>query len=174
MLTTEQAQELIQLPKKVETNGKLEDSIIYGQPLPFQERYTLISPDELDFTFLYVVNQSAKNLFKLSLYLLDDDTRIGLLRVDFSGQHENPQVLTEAVPEIFHPYVGKFFNYNDHHIHYYVEGYRTTLDWAVPLADDPFPVKQITGNMDVIEAFQQFNQIINLQTTFNLSQLKLI
>lgn len=102
---------------------------------------------------------------------MDGDTRIGLLRVDYKGQHENPQTLKENVPEILHPFVGKFFDYNEHHIHIYVEGYKTSLDWALPLSKDSFRIKEITNNNDVIEAFQSFNQTINLQTVFTIHPL---
>ncbi len=37
MFTTEQAQYLLQLPKKVETNGMLEDEISFTQPFPFTQ-----------------------------------------------------------------------------------------------------------------------------------------
>lgn len=171
MITTEQAQFLLRLSKKVEIDGNLQDRIAFNQPFPFHLRYTLISPTEPDYVFLYETNQSSKNHFKLSLYLMDDETRIGLLRVDFRGQHENPQSLTDNVPEIFHPYVGKFFDYDCHHIHYYVEGFKTTLDWALPLADNGFPVKQISDNNDVLEAFRSFNTLINLETIFNINAL---
>jgi hypothetical protein len=173
MITIEQSQYLLGLPKKVELNGILQNQLTFNQPFPFQERYTLISPDEPDFTFLYEVNQSKKNQFKLSLYLMDDDTRIGLLRVDFSGQHENPHTITDTIPEIFKPYVGMFFTYNDHHIHYYVEGYKTTLDWALPLTADAFPVKSISKSADILSAFSNFNQLIKLQTVFTINPLLL-
>ncbi|MFH1005305.1 MAG: hypothetical protein V1781_07420 [Bacteroidota bacterium] len=171
MLTTEQSHYLLRLPKKVELKGKLQDQITFDQHFPFQEKYILILPDNVDFTFLYEIYQSKKNQFKLTLYLMDGDTHIGLLRVDFSGQHENPHMLADTVPAIFHPFVGNFFNYNDHHIHYYVEGYKTTLDWAVPLTNDDFPVKQINGIDDVLLAFYEFNKIINLQTIFKINSL---
>jgi len=171
MFTTEQYQYLLKLPKKVEINGVLENSLAFTQPFPFSERYTLISPDDTDFTFIYEIYQSKKNQFKLTLHLMDCDTRIGLLRVDYSGQHENPQTITENVPAVFHPFAGKFFNYNDHHIHYYVEGYKTTLDWALPLTNDEFPVKEITETNDILKAFYRFNEIINLQTEFKINPL---
>lgn len=76
MLTTEKAQYLLELPKKVELNGKLEDKITLPQEFPFQHKYRLISRADEDFTFLYEINQSKKNQFKLSLYLMDD-TRLG-------------------------------------------------------------------------------------------------
>lgn len=171
MFTTDQAQYLLQLPKKVEREEKLQNNIDFHQSFPFQERYTLVSPDDPDYTFLYEINQSKKNQFKLTLYAMDGDTRIGLLRIDYTGQHENPQTLKDNVPEIFHPYVGKFFEYHEHHIHIYVEGYKTTLDWALPLKDDTFPIKEITNNNDVIQAFQCFNGIINLLTVFSIHPL---
>lgn len=46
--------------KKVEKDGKLQDNISFTQPFPFQERYTLISPDDTGFTFLYEINQSRR------------------------------------------------------------------------------------------------------------------
>lgn len=173
MFTIEQAQYLLKLPKKVELNGKLEDKITLLQEFPFQERYALISPENEDFTFLYEINQSKKNQFKLTLYLLDEETRIGLLRVDFSGQHENPHTINDKVPAVLHPFVGKFFNYNEHHIHYFVEGYKTPLDWALPLIDDTFPVKEILNPNDIITAFKSFNKIIHLETNFVINPLLL-
>lgn len=173
MFTSEQAQLLLQMPKKVEQNGHLVDSLTFTQPFPFTLRFTLISPDDSDYVFLYDITQSTKNHFKLTLYLMEDESRIGLLRVDFNGQHKNPETLTEKVPEIFHPYVGKFFDYHEHHIHYFVEGYKTPLDWAVPLASDSFPVKSITNPNDISEAFLQFNNIINLQTSFTINPILL-
>lgn len=173
MFTISQAQQLLQLPKKVEENGRLVDKINFTQPFPFTLRYTLISPDDADYIFLYDINQSTKNRFKLTLYLMDDESRIGLLRVDFNGQHKNPETITENVPEIFHPFAGKFFDYHEHHIHYYVEGYKTTLDWALPLTNDPFPVKSITKPDDIRDAFLQFNALIKLQTLFIINPILL-
>ncbi|MEJ5245217.1 MAG: hypothetical protein WHV28_05845 [Bacteroidota bacterium] len=173
MFSAEQAQYLLGLPKKVEQNGKLADKLVFDQPFPFTFRYTLISPDDDEFVFLYDITQSSKNQFKLSLYILEDETKIGLLRVDYNGQHKNPEIITDKVPEIFHPFAGKFFDYHEHHIHYYVEGYKTTLDWALPLANDEFPLKNISKPSDVINIFFSFNQIINLKTEFIINGLLL-
>lgn len=85
MFTSEQAQLLLQMPKKVEQNGHLVDSLTFTQPFPFTLRFTLISPDDSDYVFLYDITQSTKNHFKLTLYLMEDESRIGLLRVDFNG-----------------------------------------------------------------------------------------
>lgn len=173
MFSAEQAQNLLKLSKKVEQNGQLIDRLVFAQSSPFTLRYTLISPDDDEFVFLYDVTQSTKNHFKLTLYLLEDETKIGLLRVDYNGQHINPETITDKVPDIFHPFAGKFFDYHEHHIHYYVEGYKTTLDWALPLTNDEFPVKSISGPNDIIQAFLSFNKIINLKTEFIINGLLL-
>lgn len=171
MFTIDQAQHLLELPKKVEKDGKLYDNISFTQPFPFQERYTLISPDYTEFSFLYEINQSKKNQYKLSLYLMNEDMRLGLLRVDFSGQHENPHTANDKVPPVFHAFIGKFFDYNEHHIHYYVEGYKTTLDWALPLINDSFPVKEVKNSSHIIHAFNSFNNLIHLETNFTINSL---
>lgn len=49
-------------------DGILQDNITFTQPFPFQERYTLISPDDTDFTFVYEINQSKKNQYKLHYF----------------------------------------------------------------------------------------------------------
>jgi hypothetical protein len=51
MFTTDQAQYLLLLPKKVERNGILHDELTFNQPFPFQERFTLLSPDDAEYTF---------------------------------------------------------------------------------------------------------------------------
>lgn len=173
MFTIEQAQHLLNLNKKVLQNDTLQELIAFDQSFPFTHQFTLLSPDDSDFTFLYDINQSTKNQFKLSLYLLDNDTKIGLLRVDYNGQHKNPEIINDKVPDFFHPYAGMFFDYQIHHIHYFVEGYKTTLDWALPLADDNFPVKNIAASKDILDAFYRFNDIINLKTKFNINPLLL-
>jgi hypothetical protein len=173
MFNNEQAQYLLQLTKKVIQNDILQENLYFDQDFPFQHKFTLLSPEDNEFTFIYDVTQSAKNRLKLTLYLLDSDTRIGLLRVDFNGQHTNPETITDNVPEFLRPYAGMFFDYHNHHIHYYVEGYKTTLDWAVPLTDDHFSVKKIDSQNDILQAFYEFNQIINLITTFTINPILL-
>lgn len=173
MVNFEQAQYLLGLRKLVGENDNYQESMNFMQPFPFQKKLNLFAPDDDNFSFLYEVNQSSKNQFKLSLYLMDEETKIGLLRVDFRGQHENPQTIIETLPAKFHPYVGKFFTYDEHHIHYFTEGYRTSLDWAIPLSEDDFNVKRISGNNDVVEAFYSFNRIINLQTEFKINPILL-
>jgi hypothetical protein len=164
MLTIEQVKYLLALPKKVEADNNLHDVINLDQTIPFQHRYHLVSEQDSEYTFLYNIDQSKKNYFKLSLYLMDNETQIGLLRIDYSGQHQNPPANDNLPPE-FQPHIEKFFRYDEPHIHYYVEGYKP-LAWAIPLSEIDFEVQQITSNADVISAFIAFNTMISLQTCF--------
>lgn len=170
MYTFEEVQILINLPKKVNIDGNLQDSLTFEQPVPFIKKYELLSEEDKYVTFLYDIKQSPKYLLKLNLYLMENDTKIGLLRIDYNGQHKNPEIIKNNVPSKFHPYAGKYFGYHEHHIHHYVEGYKTSLDWALPLDSDSFPVKQIKNNNDILNAFYNFNKLINLQTTFNINE----
>lgn len=172
-LTSDKSQYLLDLPKKVEIDGILMDFLTIDQAFPFSFKHTLASVHDNEFTFLYEVNQSKKNYLKFTLYLMEEGTRIGLLRVDYHGQHANPAVITENVPERFHAFAGKYFSFNDHHIHYYVEGYKTTLDWALPLSDDAFPVKEVKGADDLLKAFYGFNSLINLKTKYTIHPILL-
>jgi len=100
-----------------------------------------------------------------------DFESVGLLRLDFYGRHRNPEGINERVPAFLHKYAGKDFGYNDHHIHVYVEG--SDLEWAIPIVDHDFPIKQIAGIGDIVNAIMNFQIEINLETKlrFNLATI---
>jgi len=162
---------LLALPKRVELNGILENSITFNQLIPFQQKYKLGSPMDDNYTFLYEINQSSKSHLKLTLYLMDNNTKIGLLRVDFKGQHQNPEEVIEDLPKDLLPFAGKLFDYNEPHIHYHVEGYKQ-MAWAKPVKDN-FPVSDITSSADIISAFHAFNTMIALETSFTINSVLL-
>ena len=167
MFTNEQAEYLIKLPKKILENDLLIDQIQIEQKYPFSKKFILGSPSDFEFTFLLDVNQSEKKVLKVSLHYQEDQSKIGLLRVDFNGTHKNPETIHEDLPEKFHKYAGKWFDYNDHHIHFYVQNYKP-LAWALPLIDDEFPIKDIKNNQDVGDSFLSFCERINLITKIKL------
>lgn len=168
MFTLEQANYLIALEKKVELEGKFEEFVKLNHHFPFVYKFQLAAEKNHDYTFLYDIKQSSKNQYKFTLYFLEGDTKIGLLRVDYGGIHKNPEIATALVPGYLLPFTGKYFNYDEPHIHVYVEGYKTTMDWALPLKTDSFPVKTISNGSDIIDAFYEFNQRINIKTTFTI------
>lgn len=163
MFTNEQADYLIKLPKKILENDALINDLRIEQKFPFTIRYILGSPSDYEFTFLLEVYQSKKAALKVSLYYQEDQSKVGLLRVDFNGTHKNPESIIDGLPIKFHKYAGKWFDNNEHHIHFYFQDYKP-LAWALPLVDDEFPVKEIKNNQNVGDAFLAFCSRINLVT----------
>ena len=162
-LSYAEAKALLELPKRIVINDeRLEKIYIPATAAPFNLRHYALSEDG-EYSFLLDVSQSAKNNLKIALHFQEDDTRIGLLRIDYSGRHKNPEVINDNVPGFLRPYVGVLFDYEDHHIHYQVQGY-PALAWAVPLVAEQFPVKQITNFRSLQEAVLSFAELTNLKT----------
>lgn len=166
MFSQEQTTLLLGLSKKVFKEKKPIDSLPYHPKFPIsRERIDLVCEEENLF-FLLQIDQSKKNQLKLTLHFQDDDSSIGLLRVDFNGRHRNPEGINDKVPDFFKPYAGKFIE--ESHIHYNIEGYNP-LDWAVPLiADNSFDQKEFQTENDFESAFQAFAKRINLITKVNI------
>jgi hypothetical protein len=171
MFTIEEAERLIKLPKKIVKNSSIIDFLEIDQKFPFQHEFELCSPIEKDMIFIYEIKQSSKNIYKMTLYLFDDETNLGLIRIDYNGKHKNPEYINDKVPDIMRKYKGKWFEYSEPHIHYYVEGYKTGLEWAIPLVDDDFPVKDISDSASIKEAFIEFNSRINLKTEITVNEM---
>lgn len=169
-ISQEQADYLLRLPKKIVENQQLTSVKMLDQVFPMKEKFELLSEEDADFSFVFEINQSSKQSFKLTLHHQEADASIGLLRIDYQGKHQNPAVVTEKVPARFHPYVGWMFGYHEHHVHYFVEGY-PTLAWALPLTDDSFPVKALTSPQSVVDAVVHFARLINLKTLLQINPL---
>lgn len=170
MFTNEQSDYLLKLPKKIISNDLLLDSTKIIQKYPFCERFILGSQQDLEFSFLLEVYQSEKAGLKISVHYQEDQSKVGLLRIDYNSTHKNPEIVSNDLPLKFHKYAGKWFEYNEHHIHYYFQNYKP-LAWALPLVDDDFPIKEIKNNQDASEAFLSFCKRINLITTIELETI---
>lgn len=86
------------------------------------------------------------------------------MNVDYSWKHKNPYEIKRSLPDRFKRYVDKWFDYHEHHIHYYDEGYNQ-LAWAIPLADD-FPVKSVANANGIFPPTRAFARKINLKMEF--------
>ena len=174
-ITNEQAEYLLMLPKKVLKGNDLLSQMTVNQKFPFQERFELLSEKDDEFSFLWEINQSAKNSLRISLHLQENESKIGLLRIDFNGGHTNPEIINEFVPERFHQYAGKYFTNDEHHIHYHVQGYKS-LSWAIPLVDDDFEIKTIDSE-DINESLKEviilFAKAVNIETIITINTLLL-
>jgi hypothetical protein len=174
-ITNEQADYLLRLPKKIVRENEILSQLTIYQTYHFQERFELVSETDDEFSFLWEIHQSVKNTLRISLHVQENDSKIGLLRIDFNGGHKNPETINQYVPERFHPYVGKEFSNSEHHIHYHVQGYKS-LAWAIPLIDDDFEIKTIEEN-DFNTTFANiitlFARAINVETVITINTLLL-
>jgi hypothetical protein len=174
-ISNEQADYLLKLPKKIIANETILEDITMDQHFPFTARYELISEQDAEFSFLWEIKQSKKNSLRVSLHYQEDDSKIGLLRIDYNGGHTNPETINEFAPIKFHDFAGKAFGNEEHHIHYHVEGYRS-LAWALPLTNDDFAVKELKEN-DFNNTFAQvikyFAKTISIETKITINPLLL-
>lgn len=175
-ISNEQAEYMLKLPKKIVENDQLLDFLIIDQAFPFSKRFELVSEKDDEFTFLLEIQQSKKNSIRVSLHHQENDSKTGLLRVDFNSGHKNPETISELLPEKFHPYVGKDFSNHEHHIHFYVHGYKS-LAWAIPLKEDEFEIKELNDGADFNNTFagiiKLFAKTVNIETVITINTLLL-
>ncbi|MDP2173003.1 MAG: hypothetical protein Q8J62_04435 [Candidatus Cloacimonadaceae bacterium] len=125
------------------------------------------SMPDAEYEFFLEIKQSAKYRLKLTLHFQNTDGQLPLLRIDYSGTYKNPEAANAFVPESFMQYKGQSFEADNPHIHYFVQG--QGLDWALPLSDDTFPVKQIRTNDEKKNAILAIAKLINLETILTIT-----
>ena len=169
------AEYLLELPKKIIVNDSIQDNLTIGQKSLFHARFKLISEKDEEYTFLWEINQSKKHRIKISFHFQENDSETGLIRIDYNGSHQNPDIKSPSLPEKFHPFVGKHFK-DEHHIHYYVQGYRY-LAWAIPLTKSDFKIKELRNdsefNNTFVEIIKLFAKTVNIQTKITVNQVLL-
>ena len=85
MFSNELATKLINLPKQID-GGTLTINL-----LDEKTRLILNNADEPEYNFLFEVTSHRKITFKISLHNQEDNTKEGLMRVDYKGGHKNPE-----------------------------------------------------------------------------------
>lgn len=168
MFSQDEANNLIILPKLVYLDKVVHHAYLLPSRVPVTAKLNLISEDT-EYQFLLEINQSKKYSVKLSIHTQESESNIGLVRLDFFGAHTNPVEITDKVPPIFHQFAGKYFDPNEHHIHYYVEGYKN-LSWAIPLTTDGFGIQNIENQNDVISSILEFSKKINIITDLKFQE----
>lgn len=157
MFSNDEADQLLKLPKVIYRDGIIDLS-------SQRTRLTLISPETEEYSFIAEITLNKKIQFKISLHHQEHNTCIGLLRIDYKGRHTNPVTANNALPDRFKPYVGKEFDINEPHIHYYVAGYKP-LAWALPLNVSGFCIPNVNSISDTVSAINSFAKEINITTT---------
>lgn len=121
----------------------------------------LYSQESKGSTFHLHINSKGISFSKSTFYHREESRNIGLLRIDYTmGCHTNPPY-SSNLPGYLKPYGNKRIVGN--HIHIHIEGYK--LNWAIPLEDSDFPVKNLESNdinSSFVEAVTQFAERINL------------
>lgn len=167
MISQEQADYLLNLPKCLIEGEVVLKSKDYFPTFPINDRIYIISEVDDAYSFFIEIQQCRKNQIKLTLHFQEDDTNIGLLRVDYNGRHKNPELDIVSLPDKFKPYIGLWIE--ESHIHYYVEGYNP-LVWAIPLDKvETYPAKNFTSINDFADVLKTFCNKINLETNLTIN-----
>lgn len=162
MFSNELAKKLINLPKEIDgdfTTINLNDD---------KTRIYLKNSEEPEYYFLWEVSANKKISFKVSLHSQEDNSKEGLIRIDYKGGHKNPETIISPIPELLKPYIGYWFT-NEPHIHIFVQGYKD-LAWAVPLGVYNFTTLDINSYEDFADALISFSKEINIISRFNVQK----
>jgi hypothetical protein len=82
MITNQEADFLLSLPKHIIENESKIETKQFDQPSFWNIRFNLIGENNGDaFEFLWEIWQSQKNTIKMSLHHQDEETKMGLFRV---------------------------------------------------------------------------------------------
>jgi hypothetical protein len=161
MFSNELADKLIKLPKTIIGGGVTNINLSEEK-----SRFKLINSQEPEYEFLFEITSNRKITFKITFHNQENNTKEGLIRIDFKGGHKNPESLNEFVPDFVKPYLGHFFQ-NESHVHIYVEGFKD-LAWAVPLTAYNFPILDINNMEDFGNALNAFAKEINIVSSLNI------
>ena len=161
MFSNELAKKLIKLPKTIVGGGTTNINLSAEK-----SRLKLIALEEPEYEFLFEITSNRKITFKITFHNQENNTKEGLIRIDYKGGHKNPESLNEYVPEFVKPYLGHYFQ-NESHVHIYVEGFKD-LAWAVPLSVYDFPVLNIESMEDFGAALKAFAKEINIVSSLNI------
>ena len=132
-LNYEEIQQLLTVEKCVDANMLHNNALTLPLDFPVRKEIRLFSAVG-DIEFRWVINQSSKVSFKITLFVMEKDNNLGLLRLDYASIfkiHRNPHT-EDGIPEYLKEYVGK--EIRGSHVHFAVPGYKELI-WAIPLSE---------------------------------------
>ena len=161
-----QAQALLKMEKVIVNGDDDLQGFAIDLSFPIDISVDLLSSDG-EYSFRWVIYQSAKDCLKINLHFMEDDSKTGLLRIDISPwnvKHSNPIEINDDVPSPLVPYAGK--EIAGSHVHYCVKGYRQ-LVWALPITESEMMIPSLEGHPSqemVGEVLYAFASFINIKT----------
>lgn len=132
-LKYEDIQRLLTVEKCVDANILHNNALTLSLDFPVQKEIRLFSAMG-DTEFRWVINQSGRVSFKITLFVMEKDNNLGILRLDYvphSKFHLNPLIGEEIIPDFLKEYAGKEIRGN--HVHFAVPGCKELI-WAIPLS----------------------------------------
>ena len=164
-LKYEDIQRLLSVEKSVDANALQNDALVLSLDFPVQKEIRLFSAMG-DVEFRWVINQSSKVSFKITLFVMEKENNLGLLRLDYvpvSKFHLNPSLgKDESLPDFLLKHAGEEIRGN--HVHYAIPGYKD-LSWAVPLPEVPTFPETFDGQQSSLpDIVNSFARHINVST----------
>lgn len=157
------AERLIALEKKVIEDGVLRVRIRVNFSESGKIRIPIASVNQVGELFFLEITQSDKNAVKISFHHQEKQSNTPLLRIDFNSRHKNPAEIKPTLPQKFWPFAGIYLDQYEGHIHYVVDGY-DTLQWAIPLEEDPFPYKTVGEPPELAKLLTAIFALLNVKT----------
>ena len=172
MITTEQAIEFIQTPKTIIDKGMPVEVFHIVQKFPLLAQIDLAVKDKGDeWMFTWQIDQGKKDSLRMSLHCQQYESNIGLIRVDYNRGHRNPAVAPDDLPEFFLPYVGKYFEVRESHVHIHVSSDTRQMEWAMPIEASDIETKSFDASSESIEkAIQAFAKAIHITTKIKVER----
>jgi len=155
MLTNKEVKNLLELDKILLHPNKVIDL------KKEKNKIELISQQDTQRKFLVEITSSKKIVLKTSIHHMETVSNIGLLRIDYRGNHHNPVEIKATLPHKLKKYADKWFSEDEPHMHIYVEGYKP-LSWAIPLSDTEFATQNLKEKSDIVDLINNFAKEINL------------
>lgn len=163
-LKYEDIQRLLSIEKNIEDNALQNNALTLSLGFPVKKEIRLLSAMG-DVEFRWVINQSSKVSFKITLFVMERENTLGLLRLDYAPVtkiHLNPQKGEGFVPDFLLEYAGK--EIRGSHVHYAVPGYKERL-WAIPLSEvHAFPETFDGRQSSLPDIVNSFARHINIST----------
>lgn len=159
---------MLRAPKIIlsEDNQAINDMTIDASFPIKRLRYTLGLLETVNNTrLMWQINQSEKMQIRLSLHIQQEETNIGLIRLDYNAGHRNPTEISPNLPAVFHDYAGFDFANCPAHVHFHTENTPRDLVWALPIDECDIDIKDFDGRQpNVRGVIQSFAKYINLTT----------
>lgn len=132
--------------------------------------FELVSNEFPKLKFKLSSERSGKKTTKFKLFVIENESTTGLLRICFRADHRNPAKAPDDLPMAARDYVGYKFE-DESHVHIHVPSVSgPQMPWAIPLSDyTDFTQKEVNSTEEWLATVEEFRSLIALQTRFEFT-----